>query len=80
MSARRPQFLLQECFFRAHICGAPRSHLCMHSGEQRPWGVVDQSACKPGSVIGSHPSRIAVADNLQRSTRELGPAPSAFPV
>src|SRR5699024_9000512 len=39
----------------------------------------DQPACKPGSVIGSHPSRITVAGDLQRSTRELGLAPSSVP-
>jgi hypothetical protein len=40
----------------------------------------DEPACKPGSVTpdcsgaGDHPSRAAVADSLQRSTRELGRA------
>src|SRR3954470_9178668 len=42
--------------------------------------AADESACKPGSVprrerrSGDHPSRAAVADSLQRSTRELGRA------
>src|SRR5699024_658966 len=39
----------------------------------------DQPACRPGSVLGSHPSRITVAGDLQRSTRELGLAPSSVP-
>jgi hypothetical protein len=46
--------------------------------------AADESACKPGSVgrrttevvcrPGDHPSRVAVADNLLRPTRELGRA------
>src|SRR5699024_6777471 len=43
----------------------------------RAWA--DPSAWKPGSVSGSHSSTRAVADALQRSARELGPAPSNVP-
>src|SRR5690606_23979757 len=47
------------------------------------WTGVDESAGKPGSVPprryrhcggGDHPSRVAVASHLQRSTRTLGRA------
>ncbi len=42
--------------------------------------AADESTCKPGSVFGTpfdtpmddHPSRVAVTDNLMRSTRRLG--------
>jgi hypothetical protein len=51
--------------------------MCKRS--QRNW---DESACKPGSVLGfvteiplcGHPSATVVADSLMRSTRELGRA------
>ena len=54
-----------------------------HRGRHRAQAA-DESACKPGSVgrrttevacrPGDHPSRVAVADNLVRPTRELGRA------
>jgi hypothetical protein len=34
------------------------------STEKKRTEMEDESACKPDSVVGGHPSRIAVADDL----------------
>jgi hypothetical protein len=60
----------------------PQAPTALRRGEQgeQPW--VDESGCRPGSVPcrrcrrrgDGHPSRVAVADHLQRPTRVLGRA------